>query len=356
MARKKSQRVTLAQVAETSAVSVTTASLILSNKPESLAQFQQETIDRVRRVAEELGYRANLFASSLLAERSSFFCLVMRGGGRAAPETWRYSAYETEFLCGVTESPDAADIHPILAIAGAEADDDKARSIERIMAGGVFGTIVRSPAGAMRRCVKNRMNLGHPVVVAFPGHLEDWPSNIIDVDNIEMGRIAGRLLAAAGARRWLLVRELGDSTACLYRTEGLQALARECGATCDLVEPSPELDGTEPRSVVSDVLHEKRHDGIFGTTLRGSVIAMNACHIVGTSPGRDIALVGCDCAYWFNALDPRITSIDLSWFDAGAMAIRKLMEMIETREHRFENVLMTPRVVAGETCPVPAEI
>ena len=60
--RTVAPRVTLAHVADRAGVSTATASLILSRREEYIRQFRTDTVEKVRRSAKRLGYRANLFA------------------------------------------------------------------------------------------------------------------------------------------------------------------------------------------------------------------------------------------------------------------------------------------------------
>ena len=349
-------RVTLARVAQESKVSVTTASLILSGRPENLAQFQTETVERVRRIAEDLGYRANLFASSLLAARASFFALIMQGSNHTSPDAWRDSAYEAELLRGITETSTAEEIYPIVATAGPQAGAARILSIARIMAGGVFGTIVRTPNTLLETCMRSRIDRGHPIVVAFPDQLQDWPENAIDVDNVALGRTAGRLLAAQGARRWLLLQDAAFHAGQALRSQGCQQAAEEAGAEhLNLELPPRHNGGPEVSEFLLDQVRQFRPDGVFGMTLNSTVSTLRTCQQLGMKAGQDFALVGCDCAFWYHSPDPQITSVDVSWFDTGAAAIRQLMDMAETGDSRFQTIVLPPRVIEGDTCRMPAE-
>jgi len=345
-------RVTLARVARESNVSVTTASLILSGRPECLAQFQQQTIDRVRHHAKELGYCANLFASSLLAERSSFFALVIQGGHTEDLRGWQYGAYESELLYGVTEHA-PPDTYPVVATSGPKISEARVHSIERIMAGGVFGTIVRTPEPLLEKSLRERIKRGYPTVVVFPDQLDDWPENAIDVDNFAVGQVAGKLLAARGCKRWLVLRDAEYHAGQRLRQEGNRDVAQRQGASWDVLElpvgsESPELD-----RMVATRMREDRPDGMFAMTLRAAAATVAACRELGIVMGSDLALVGCDVAYRFQAPDPSITSVDVSWFEAGGEAMRRLVKMTESGESRFKTVLLPPRIIEGQTCPVP---
>jgi len=333
-------------------VSVTTASLILSGRPESLSQFQPQTVERVRRRAKELGYRANLFASSLLAERSSFFALVIRGGHSEDLRGWQYGAHESELLYGVTETA-PPDTYPVVAMSGPRVTDAKVHSIERIMAGGVFGTIVRTPDLPLEKCLRERIERGHPTVVVFPDELADWPQNAVDVDNFAVGVVAGKLLAARGANRWLVLRDEEFHAGQQLRQEGSRSVARQRHARFDVLELAVGCASPDLENLVAARIRDGRPDAIFAMTLRGAAATIAACREVGVVLGSDIGLVGCDCAFRFQAPDPPITSVDVSWFDAGVEAMRRLINITEGGESRFETVLLPPRIIEGQTCPIP---
>jgi DNA-binding LacI/PurR family transcriptional regulator len=353
MSRKpRTHRITLARVAQESEVSVTTASLILSGRPENLSQFQSQTIDRVRVAAERLGYRANLFAASLLADRSSFFALVIRGGHSNDPRAWQFGAYESDLLYGVTETA-PPEVYPVVAVSGEQTSELKVRSIERIMAGGVFGSIVRTPSPLLMDCLRDRIERDHPTMVVFPRRLEDWPENAIDVDNHAVGSRAGELLLAAGAKRWLILRDSEYPAGQDLRQRGSQAIAAGSGVECTVLELPAGRSVEQLESLVATTVRDVRPDGIFAMTLHTSVATVAACRSAGLVLGRDVRLVGCDCAFRTHSSDPLITSVDVSWFEAGAAAIRSLVAMAEVGQSRRPSVLLEPRVVPGNTCPVP---
>src|SRR5262245_9868038 len=108
-------RVTLADVDQRPHVSTTTVSLILSAREGYLRQFHSDTIRKVREVADNLGYRANLFASGLPTKSSRFFAMIIRDIGREAPDNWHHWAFEGDLLSGVVRAATQSQLYPILA-------------------------------------------------------------------------------------------------------------------------------------------------------------------------------------------------------------------------------------------------
>lgn len=351
--KTKIRRVTLVRVAEESNVSVTTASLILSGRPTRLAQFQAKTVDRVRKVADDLGYRANLFASSLLAARSSFFALVVQGSSHSQPSAWNDSVCEVELLQGTTETARAAEIYPVVVMTGRDADEVGVRSVERIMAGGVFGTIVRSPNARLETCLRKHIERGYPSVAVFPDPAQHWPQNALQVDYVAMGKTAGRLLSANKKRRWLLVRDAQYHTCQILRSKGCRQIAKEAGVQFRELDLPTDTNDSKASELLIEQIRQFKPDGIFGMTLRASVSSLHACRQLGMKANRDYALVGSGCAFWCHSPDPQITSLDVSWFDTGATAIQKLIAMAESGKSRFDTVVLQPRIMQGGTCRIP---
>ncbi len=67
------RRPTLQDVAELANVSRSTACFILRRHEPQFSRYASETIKRVQEAAKQVGYRANLMASSLGLQRSPFF-------------------------------------------------------------------------------------------------------------------------------------------------------------------------------------------------------------------------------------------------------------------------------------------
>lgn len=70
------KRLTLNDIAKLAGVSKTTASIILNNKEEDF-RIKAETSRKVREVAEQYGYRANVYAKALQAQRTNVIGLVI---------------------------------------------------------------------------------------------------------------------------------------------------------------------------------------------------------------------------------------------------------------------------------------
>lgn len=73
---EKTKRITLNDLAKLTGVSKTTVSLILNGQGEQF-RIRAETCERVRRIAQQYGYRANAYAKALQAQRNNVVGLVI---------------------------------------------------------------------------------------------------------------------------------------------------------------------------------------------------------------------------------------------------------------------------------------
>lgn len=347
------KRVTLADVAERAGVSVATVSLILSAREGWIDQFRPETIEAVRRAADRLGYRTNLFASGLPTQGSLFFALVLAGIEYRSIGTWHHWGFEGALLAGVIEEATKRGVYSILATADAEADKAQLQPVFQIIEGGVFGSIVRTPSAVLERFLRARAKRGQRVVVVFPGRLDRWPVNAIDVDNRAVGETVGRLLAARNRKRWVLIRYRSRREYWNLRIAGVERVAEEVGASLQHVVVPTGLEESDLANILASRLHRLKPDGLFAIDSVSAAGSALAAHRSGMRVAQDLDLIGCDCSAWRIGSLPTMTAVDVSWNDVGVLALRQLMSMCQSGESEFDTILMQPRIVPGDTCPLP---
>jgi LacI family transcriptional regulator len=355
MSRQQSnKRATLATVAERAGVSVTTVSVILSGRPELLRRYRADTIDKVRRTADRLKYRANLFATGLPLKRSPFFVLVLPAFEGRSLGMPHLLGYESSLLAGVISTGKERGLYPITTSISRQTNEAEIRQIETIIDGGMSGTIVHTPHPLFEKSLCPRFQAGYPIVAIFPARLDRWETNAIDVDNAAAGRTAARLLAAHGRKDWLLVRFERVVDAEELRCQSFLSAAREAGAGVKTIRLPVGLNDSQTCDFMVARLKQVQMDAVYGPGFVPAAGTLAACVRIGLRPQQDFDLVGCDCVGWHRPDLPAITSVDISWEEVGAQAVTQLAKMIDSDTSQFKTVLLEPRVVAGGTCPVPA--
>jgi DNA-binding LacI/PurR family transcriptional regulator len=310
-------------------------------------------VEKVRQAATSLGYRANLLAISLRSPRPTFFALIIRGPAKydADSISWHHQAFEGMFLAGALEASRALKLYPVVATQDTRNPDDSLQATSEVLDGGVFGAVVRSPVAALGEPLHRHIEQGTPVVVVFPYAATRFTTNTVDLDNVAAGQCAGRLLHAAGRRRWLAVMEAEHWQAVCDRRNGLEEHARGVGASLESFTVPEDVGEDQVPSWLAAKFREIRPDGIYAPSALSAVRAVYACTAAGLKIPDDVCIVGSDAALWRSRGFPSITSIDVSWYHMGEAAVRKLAELRDSGESVFENLRVPPLVHPGGSCP-----
>ncbi len=349
--RIRQGRPTIQAIAQRAGVSRATVSLILTNRPEVVARFKPETVQKVRDIADKLSYRANLTAISLRSAYPAFFGLVLRGAGRADAISWHHQAFEGQFLAGALEASRLLNLYPVLATQDSPDPDGALHRVRGVLDGGIFGAIFRTPLRVLDGPMRRQMEQGLPVVIVFPENLTICSSNCIDVDNVAAGRLAAELLARAGRRRWAIVRHDEMWDAIRLREGGALEIARSSGASVEIVAVPNGISDVALSEWLAPKLRKLRPDGVYAASSVTGVGSLLACQRAGLKVPKDVSLVGCDASLWRAPGCPGITSVDVSWYSTGELAVRKMYELREKGESTFGNIQLPPYVRRGDTCP-----
>jgi len=352
-ARKhKPSRPTMQAIADRAGVSRATVSLILTNRKEIIDRFKPATVTKVREIADEMGYQANIMALSLRAPHPSFYGLILRGSGTADAISWHHQAFEGQFLNGALEASRILNLYPVLATQDSPYPEAALKRARGVLDGGVFGAILRTPHPVLEVHLRRQIERGLPIVIVFPESPTTCPSNAIDVDNVEAGRLAARLLRDAGRQRLLLIQDEITWEAIRLRNQGFMAVSEESGASIEVLTVPAGLDPQAAESWLAGRLREHRPDGIYTASSVTGMEALLACHRAGLRVSEETALVGSDAALWRAPGLPSITSVDVSWYQVGELAVRKMVELEDKGESSFPSIAMPPQIRAGGSCPV----
>jgi DNA-binding LacI/PurR family transcriptional regulator len=193
---------------------------------------------------------------------------------------------------------------------------------------------------------------GIPVVLLNAGieHL-DFPR--VSTDDVTAAEQAFRHLASLGHQRIGLIIGPEDHMPSRRKLAAFTELAKEAGADAVPVEHTLfSLEGGQ--AATSRMLRQ----GITGVICGSDVLALGAIRAVRragrTVPG-DVSVVGFDDSAWLNCTDPPLTTVRQPIESMGKAAVALLINQMETRVPRAEELLFEPElVVRGSTGPAPA--
>lgn len=324
-----SRAVTLTEVAKRAGVHVSTVSRALSSDP----RIGADTVDRIRLLAEEMGYEPDPAAAALRTGRSSVLgVLVPRVSDYVLATIYEgidASANERGYNTFVSNSND----DPLLR--REKLNDLLSRRVEGVVLGDarLDGDEL---VGILRKrgvpyILVNRRLRGHPSVTT---------------DDILGGRLAASHLLELGHENVGIIAGPSYASTCAERTHGFVSQFRSAGVGIDegriINSGTDAVGGHEAGSAL--LAGNPDLTAIFAINDFAAVGAMGAIREFGKVPGRDVAVVGYNDVPLSTYLPVPLTSVSSPMFQMGQEAMTMLFDLIAGRD--AEPKLLTPHLVA----------
>ncbi len=336
--------VTLQDVAKLAGVSPKTVSRVVNNQGE----ISEATRQRVQAAIDELGYRPNILARSLVNQRTNSLAAVAWGIDYFGP---------SRTLVGIENQSDELGYSLFLNLQ-AQPDNGYVQIdhiLDGLVARRVDGIIWAVPeVGGNRMWLdSDRLKNLPPIVflsmAARPGIAS------VAIDNRYGARQAMQHLIAQGRKRigvitgplaWWEARE---------RYAGWQEMLREHG-----MEPTPSLvvegdwsaaSGARAMNALLD--REPTIDAVFVCSDQMAQGALGVAHRSGRSIPQDLAIAGFDNIPESEYFWPPLTTVYQNLIDVGCMAVKNLHCIIEAQRKgepcTMEALILTPELVIRES-------
>ncbi|MBX7442404.1 MULTISPECIES: LacI family DNA-binding transcriptional regulator [unclassified Arthrobacter] len=317
------KNINIKDVAVAAGVSVTTVSHVLNEV--SYARISPKTRDKVRTVAEELGYGPNRLAQALRTQRTGMLGLVS--------EDIATTPHAGRIILGADEAAKARGYNLIVInTSGSASLESRQADIAALLDRRVDGILY---ATMYHRNVELPANLG-----SVPSVLVDSVAtggNITAVIPDEEGgaRAAVEALLAAGHRRIGFLNNTDDVPATRQRLSAFRATLNEAGLDGDAApvesEPSEVQGGYEAaRRMLSRKDRADMPTALFCYNDRMAMGAYRAAAELGLSIPDDLSIVGFDDQELIAAnLYPALTTVALPHYEMGAWAAEHLIDAVE---------------------------
>lgn len=317
-------RVTLADVAAASGVSITTASLVLTGRAREL-RISAEAERRVRSTAQELGYRRSTVSAGPRAGRSQTIGFVS--------DTVASSGWAGDMVKGAV---DAAYRHGFMLFVGESGGDPV---VERALADAMRD---RRADGVVFASMYTR-------TVTVPDGLYDGPAVLLNAtpatrttapsvlpDEVQAGRSAARVLVEAGHDREIHLIGAGPGT-CDIPPHGIAAAERLLGLREVLTAAGVEIAGSQwcPKwtrehgyQATAELLRKHRPKALVCLNDHLAAGAYQALDDAGLSVPDDVSVIGFEDHPVASWLRPRLTTIALPHYELGVRAVKVLVEQV----------------------------
>ena len=309
--RQNARRPTIRDVAVAAGVSVGTASKALNGQ----GKLRGETIERVLRAAEQLGFAPNTLAQALLAGRSFTVGLIT---------TDTFGRFSIPVMLGAEDALGTGQVSVFMCDTRDDPERER-RYVEMLWARRVDGLIVTG------RRIEPRPPLqalpGIPIVYAMT-QVTGGGAPAVLPDDERGGQLAAAHLLAIGRRRIAHIAGPERFLAARLRAGGFLSVLADAG-----VEPCGEVrygEWTEHWGrEAAGLLLADRPDAIFCGSDQIARGVADTLRAVGRRVPDDVALVGFDnwAPMALGALPP-LTSVDMCLEEVGRVAAQRLLAAI----------------------------
>jgi len=279
--RDPGQRVTLRTVATTLGLSITTVSRALKEGPE----VNRETIELVKRVAGELGYRPNLGGLNLRTGKTHAIGIVL-----PFEREGEMNIVVASLVEGVSRHMKSYGYRTTV-VPQLQADDPLATVRDLVEEGSVDGIIITHTRPQDDR-VKYLLEVGTPFVTFGRTELLSAHPNV-DLDHEAIGAEAARLLLDAGHRRPLLIAPSSQFTYSLQFVKGWSKTftARNLTVPDDLIHFAATTPDSGQELAKNIVAWHPEATGAFVASEEAALGFLAGLRMVGRHAGKDFALI-----------------------------------------------------------------
>lgn len=330
-------RATILDIARQAGVSKSTVSLVLQGSD----LIRPETVGKVRKAIDEVGYVYNRGAANLRKARSNVIGMVIND---------LTNPFFAELAVGIERVFQGAGIIPFIANT-AENPVRQEEVLKSLMEQGVAGLIVSPARGTASDAFRRIEAAGVPIVFAMR-RLPESRVPAIAPDNHRGALLATQHLIRKGHRKLAFLGGFSDMVVHQERLGGFREACLAAGIDAgDIVSVQGDTDRKGGMACLDTVLSMQEpptaalcfNDAVaFGVML--------ALRKRGLEPGADFAVVGFDDVVEAQHYVPALTSVTVDTAGLGERAAHVMLKMIQSGTTRAEDHIGAVNLVVRESC------
>jgi LacI family transcriptional regulator len=336
------KRVTSQDVADLAGVSRTTVSLVLNNVKGF--KITEQTRQKVRDAAEQLGYIPNATAQALATRRAKAIGLVMT----RSPHHIASDSFLPQILSGLLEVVKGHQLR--LLIESVEPEHQDREYLELVRAKHIDGMILLTPRiddTALRRLEEI------DTFTVVMGKLADSNLYSVDVDNQLAARKATQYLIDIGHTRIACISNAPASFSSAHeRVLGYKDALVESG-----IAPEDEMiryADFDPQSgfdrMKSLLTSGKEFTAVFVASDNVAMGAKSALREAGLRIPDDISIMGFDDIPWAKYSDPPLTTVSLPAQELASRACLLLLDLMRGSDPVEKNLVLDTELVVRKSC------
>jgi LacI family transcriptional regulator len=332
--------VTIYEIAERAGVSSSTVARILRGDVKESHRRSVETARRIRRIANEMGYRPNLRARAFSRGRTHGIGLLY------TDDAWIFEGMNTEVVNSLVRSLQRAGYHLVFA------PIDDSGSWEEIVLGGqidggvVFQTLPNKVSAALRE---------RALPLVLLGDNSDPTVSHVVVDDFAGAFAATKHLIGLGHKRILLFVHKSIKPHCSVheRQAGYRAALAEAGLSPIECVQSPEEDAIDML-----IRGSERPTAVVCYSNLEATLVVHAMWQYGVSIPGELSVIGFNDLFATRYMTPPLTTVGFDAAKIGKLGAQLVLEEIdasEADEDKAPTVLsVKPKlIVRSSTGPAP---
>ena len=336
------KRVTSQDVADLAGVSRTTVSLVLNDVKGF--KITEQTRQKVRDAAEQLGYIPNATAQALATRRAKAIGLVMT----RSPHHIASDSFLPQILSGLLKVVKGHQLR--LLIESVEPEHQDREYLELVRAKHIDGMILLTPRiddTALRRLEEI------DTFTVVMGKLADSNLYSVDVDNQLAARKATQYLTDMGHTRIACIANAPISYTSAYeRVLGYKDALVEAGITPDdemifYADFDPQSGFERMKSLLAS---GQEFTAVFVASDTVAMGAKAALREAGLRIPDDISIMGFDDIPWAKYSDPPLTTVSLPAQELASRACLLLLDLMRGSDPVEKNLVLDTELVVRRSC------
>jgi LacI family transcriptional regulator len=334
---------TIKDIAKAAGVSITTVSRALNG----YSDVSEKTRSRIKKLADELAYRPNAQAQSLVLKKTKTIGVIMSEIKRSNGT----DSFAFEVLCGINDRASELNYDLILFSTNPNKQSKKTYSDlcrERSVDGAILQGLKIDDLYLKEVVNQSRF----PCVLIDITLSGDWVGHVTS-DNINGAWEAMRHLIGLGHRRIAMINGYNEADVSHQRLSGYMLALQEAGISYD---PLLVWDGrfTEEggMSAMNEIMGKLPDvSAVFCASDLMALGAMRAAEHAGRAIPETISIIGYDDISLASYCAPKLTTVHQEKYELGYQAAQLLIDMLEGRQVRHKVVVNNELIVRESTGP-----
>ncbi|MEM0911191.1 MAG: LacI family DNA-binding transcriptional regulator [Pseudomonadota bacterium] len=335
------KKATSFDIAHMAGVSQSTVSRALSDSP----LVNQETRDRIKKIAEELNYKVDKNASNLRKQRSQTLALLLFED--PTNDDSLINPFFISMLASITKTTTDAGYDLLVSFQNLNDDwhavyKDSSKADGLILLGYGSYTEYEHKLEQLQEQDIRFIRWGAPDL--------KHPGITIGSDNFKGGYIVTQHLLELGRKHFAFIGTTDDSAPEMQaRFQGCQAALEDCGIESENIEKedaiSIEKSGYD---ATVKLVNRANPDAIFCASDLIALGSIRALRERGIKVPEDIAVVGYDNIQISEFFTPPLTTVYQNTATAGELLVKNLLLMLNDEE--VTDILMKPELIVRKSC------